>query len=148
MSRTVQFLDESNEIRSQYSDDAYYPFNSPPAPQSFSPTAHSSLSGGQNHAGKGTPPSSVLTPTEGLTVLSLLNSDSPAQSQGSAVSPPFDHQIHSNTSQPHEATFVYQQAPGEPILWPLEHEQEAMLLEHYIDNVALFVSYEHQSINQ
>ena len=39
-------------------------------------------------------------------------------------------------------TFVYQQPPGEPVLWPLEHEQEAMLLQHYIDNVALFVSLE------
>lgn len=37
--------------------------------------------------------------------------------------------------------FVYQQPPGEPILWPLEHEQEAMLLQHYIENIALFVSY-------
>ena len=37
--------------------------------------------------------------------------------------------------------FVYQQPPGEPILWPLEHEQEAMLLQHYIENVALFVSH-------
>jgi hypothetical protein len=26
------------------------------------------------------------------------------------------------------------------VLWPLEHEQEAMLLQHYIENVALFVS--------
>jgi hypothetical protein len=38
------------------------------------------------------------------------------------------------------STFVYQQPPGEPVLWPLEHEQEAMLLQHYIENVALFVS--------
>ncbi|KAF2031633.1 hypothetical protein EK21DRAFT_31974, partial [Setomelanomma holmii] len=36
------------------------------------------------------------------------------------------------------STFVYQQPPGQPILWPLEHEQEAMLLQHYIENVALF----------
>jgi len=38
------------------------------------------------------------------------------------------------------STFVYQQPPGEPVLWPLEHEQEATLLQHYIENVALFVS--------
>lgn len=42
--------------------------------------------------------------------------------------------------QAESSTFVYQQAPGQPILWPLEHEQEAMLLQHYIENVALFVS--------
>lgn len=99
------------------------------------------MSGG-NHTG--TSPTSVITPTEGLTVLSLLNSESPAQSQAPAISPPFDHHVPSNTSQPHEATFVYQQPPGEPILWPLEHEQEAMLLEHYIDNVALFVSHNYR----
>lgn len=94
---------------------------------------------GRNHTG--TPPASIITPTEGLTVLSLLNSESPAQSHAVAISPPFDHHAPSNTPQPHEPrTFVYQQPPGEPILWPLEHEQEAMLLQHYIENVALFVS--------
>lgn len=137
-SLAVQFLDESNEIRSQYSDDAYYPFHSPPAAPGFSPQAHSSISGGTH---TDTPPASVITPTEGLTVLSLLNSDSPAQTHTSGITPPFDHHVQPNTSEPNESrTFVYQQTPGEPILWPLEHEQEAMLLQHYIENVALFVS--------
>lgn len=134
----VQFLDESNEIRSQYSDEAYYPIHSPAAAQDYSPQTHSSFSG-RNHTD--TPPASVIAPADGLTVLSLLNSDSPAQSHTPALSPPFDHLAPSVTSHPDEVrTFVYQQAPGEPILWPLEHEQEAMLLQHYIENVALFVS--------
>jgi len=82
----------------------------------------------------------VVTPTEGLTVLSLLNSESPVQPRVTDVSPPFDHRVQPNTSHPDETlTFVYQQAPREPILWPLEVEQEAMLLQHYIENVALFV---------
>ena len=36
-------------------------------------------------------------------------------------------------------TFIYDQPPGEPVLWPLGSEQEAMLLQHYIEQVALFV---------
>ena len=116
----------------------FYPFHSPPAVQGFSPQTHSSISG-RNHTA--TPPTAVVTPTEGLTVLSLLNSESPAHSHTPATSSPFDHHVLSNTSQLQETrTFVYQQPPGEPILWPLEHEQEAMLLQHYIENVALFVS--------
>lgn len=83
----------------------------------------------------------MVTPTEGLTVLSLLNSESPVQPHVAGVSPPFDHRVQQpNTSHPDETlTFVYQQTPREPILWPLEVEQEAMLLQHYIENVALFV---------
>jgi hypothetical protein len=79
-----------------------------------------------------------------MTVLSLLNSESPVQQQTSA--PPMTHDQQLNTSgyqrddEPGANTFVYQQPPGEPVLWPLEHEQEAMLLQHYIENVALFVS--------
>jgi len=90
-----------------------------------------------------TPNSTLFTPTENLTVLSLLNSESPVQQQ--APAPPALHNHRTNTSayQPHQeegiSTFVYQQPPGEPVLWPLEHEQEAMLLQHYIENVALFV---------
>lgn len=93
------------------------------------------MSGG-NHTN--TPP--LATPTEGLTVLSLLNSESPAPPHVPGVPPPFDHHVQPSTSHPDEAlTFVYQQTPGKPILWPLEVEQEAMLLQHYIENVALFV---------
>ena len=40
-------------------------------------------------------------------------------------------------------TFVYDQPPGEPVLWPLGNEQEAMLLQHYIEQVALFVRLMH-----
>jgi hypothetical protein len=129
----VQFLDESREIRSQYSDPGYYP---------FSPPTSSSLSGA-NQAG--TPPIPHPIPTDGFTVMSLLNTESPATSQPSAVASPLDHPSRNLSPQHHEhlenRTFVHQQPPREPILWPLEHEQEAMLLQHYIENVALFVSW-------
>jgi hypothetical protein len=91
-----------------------------------------------------TPNSTLYTPTEGLTVLSLLNSESPVQQQTSAPSMTPDQPPNTSVYQRHDdvsvSTFVYQQPPGEPVLWPLEHEQEAMLLQHYIENVALFVS--------
>jgi hypothetical protein len=89
-----------------------------------------------------TPPCTLSTPTEGFTVLSLLNSESPnlpslRHASSAPQHGPAQHEAFSgNDANP----FVYQQAPGQPILWPLEHEQEAMLLQHYIDNVALFVS--------
>ncbi|PSN67793.1 hypothetical protein BS50DRAFT_348932 [Corynespora cassiicola Philippines] len=132
------FLDESSEIRSQYAGDAdYYPFSTTPTVQAYSPDAGSSLSIVQQVE---TPPASIISPTEGLTVLSLLNSDSPAQSQHPLSAPPtFDAHVHDSPFTDNENhTFVYQQPPNAPILWPLEHEQEAMLLQHYIDNVALF----------
>jgi hypothetical protein len=75
-------------------------------------------------------------------VLSLLNSESPTLPQ-SHKTPPRSHDSHNrldDVQQTESSTFVYQQPPGQPILWPLEHEQEAMLLQHYIENVALFVS--------
>jgi hypothetical protein len=90
-----------------------------------------------------TPNPTLYTPTEGLTVLSLLNSESPVEQQRSGPLPvTHDHQASINAYQEHQdeapSTFVYQQPPGEPVLWPLEHEQEAMLLQHYIEDVALF----------
>jgi hypothetical protein len=129
----VQFLDESNEIRSQYCDTGYFPFSpSPSAPLN-----------GVNQAS--TPPIPHPLPTEGFTVMSLLNAESPATSQPSIVASPLDHPSCNISPQHHEhhenGTFVHQQPPREPILWPLEHEQEAMLLQHYIENVALFVRY-------
>lgn len=134
----VQFLDESSEIRSQYKEDDYSSLGSPHAASVSSPT--SATGGGRFHQ-SGTPTSVLATPTEGFTVLSLLNAESPV------LTPPPGHSVSHNQSvstEPyHEdgtSTFVYQQPPGEPILWPLEHEQEAMLLQHYIENVALFVS--------
>lgn len=79
---------------------------------------------------------------DGFTVLSLLNAESPVQPQSRAVlpRPQHEHSALDGFQSPEASTFVYQQPPGQPILWPLEHEQEAMLLQHYIENVALFVS--------
>lgn len=136
----VQFLDESPEIRSHYVQDGYSPFSSPSIRYHSPPPASAS-----GHSNALTPNSTIFTPTEGLTVLSLLNSESPVHQQASV--PPVTHDQLSSTSayEHHDDanannTFVYQQPAGEPILWPLEHEQEAMLLQHYIENVALFVS--------
>jgi hypothetical protein len=84
-----------------------------------------------------------VTPTEGFTVLSLLNADSPDQLQPQTV----PHALHEDQNPPDSLPqdvsnpFVYQQPPNAPVLWPLENEREAMLLQHYIDNVALFVRY-------
>lgn len=105
--------------------------------QSFSPDPSSTFSVVNQVE---TPPPSIISPTEGLPVLSLLNSESPTQPQHQ----PFSGLPNPNESpasgQPNEShTFVYQQPPGVPVLWPLEHEQEAMLLQHYLDDVALFV---------
>jgi hypothetical protein len=80
-------------------------------------------------------------PAEGFTVSSLLNSESSGEPQPRNVRPVI-HGDRSHTvplQQDESNTYVYQQPPNEPILWPLEHEQEAMLLQHYIDHVALFV---------
>lgn len=137
---TVQFLDESQEIRSHYASDADYdPFAGPLMAQECSPDPSPSMSGVNDQQ----TPSSVLSPTEGLTVLSLLNSDSPTGSQPSLPAPPLtSYNVPvSPPSQPPtgSGSFVYQRPPGAPVLWPLENEQEAMLLQHYIENVALFV---------
>jgi hypothetical protein len=83
-----------------------------------------------------------VTPTDGFTVLSLLNSESPSQPppHNAPTTSRDNHVPRDEFQQAESSTFVYQQPPGQPILWPLEHEQEAMLLQHYIENVALFVS--------
>ncbi|KAF2121287.1 hypothetical protein BDV96DRAFT_483830 [Lophiotrema nucula] len=124
----VQFLDESRDIRSHYDPSLR---NSPTGQgQSFTPESVPSSISSANQVQ--TPPPSVISPTEGLTVLSLLNSDSPTR--------PF-HAIPTAsglTSHPEPHPFVYEQPPGAPVLWPLENEQEAMLLQHYIEHVALF----------
>jgi len=138
-SSTVQFLDESSEVRSQYTGDTSDPFSSPPAGFDDSPKPGSSKSG-RSRQGVPTPPYTIATPTEGFTVLSLLNSESPSLPP-STHTPSVSHaDLTAQDPFPQNDTsaFVYEQAPGEPVLWPLEHEQEAMLLQHYIDNVALF----------
>jgi hypothetical protein len=135
---TVQFLDESHEIRSQYTDDGSYPINDPVADYDNSPKPGSSRSQNSNT----TPSFTLATPTDGFTVLSLLNSESPGHPPPHSAPPGLqDNHDHLDTfPRTESSTFVYQQPPGQPILWPLDHEQEAMLLQHYIENVALFVS--------
>jgi hypothetical protein len=135
----VEFLDESNEVRSQYTG-SDTPFSSPPSGHQHSPKPGSAKSGRSPHD-EVTPPHTVVTPTDGFTVLSLLNSESPSQSQLRGVPPRSHHDDHAHSGHlqaTESSNFVYQQPPGQPILWPLEHEQEAMLLQHYIENVALF----------
>jgi hypothetical protein len=137
----VQFLDESNEVRSQYTGDNS-PFSSPPSGNHQSPKLGSAKGGRSSH-NEVTPPYTVVTPTDGFTVLSLLNSESPSQPQLLEGPPRSHHDAHDHAHSDHlqatgSSNFVYQQPPGQPILWPLEHEQEAMLLQHYIENVALF----------
>ncbi|KAH7089532.1 hypothetical protein FB567DRAFT_439127 [Paraphoma chrysanthemicola] len=136
---SVQFLDESSEVRSQYTDDGSFPFSSPPSGLANSPQPGSSKSG-RSANDIPTPPFTIATPTDGFTVLSLLNSESPSVPHShSAPSISRDNQFnHDSPPRNDGSTFVYQQPPGQPILWPLEHEQEAMLLQHYIENVALF----------
>ena len=137
----VQFLDESSEVRSQYTDDSSYPFSSPPVGFNNSPKPDSSKSG-RSPSDIPSPSFTIVTPTDGFTVLSLLNSDSPSQptSHHTPSISQDDHARLETFPRTESSTFVYEQAPGQPILWPLEHEQEAMLLQHYIENVALFVS--------
>ncbi|EAT91294.1 hypothetical protein SNOG_01645 [Parastagonospora nodorum SN15] len=136
---TLQFLDESSELRSQYTEHVS-PFNSPLVSYDESSKPGSTKSG-RSPRGVASPPYTAVTPTDGFTVLSLLNSESPSQPQQQRILPRSHHEDHSpldNMQGTESSTFVYQQPPGQPILWPLEHEQEAMLLQHYIDNVALF----------
>ncbi|KAF1918111.1 hypothetical protein BDU57DRAFT_555782 [Ampelomyces quisqualis] len=131
----VQFLDESSQIRSQYTDESPYLCGS----HEHSPKPGSSTSGpSPDHVA--TPPLPVLTPTDALSVPSLLNIDSPGQPPSHGTVPMLQAEDGRLDSFQHaeSITFVYQQPPGQPILWPLEHEQEAMLLQHYIENVALF----------
>ncbi|KAF2854994.1 hypothetical protein T440DRAFT_486026 [Plenodomus tracheiphilus IPT5] len=132
----VQFLDESSEIRSQYMEDGYSLFGSPHARTHSSATPGSV---GNDSHDIATPPAPLVTPTEGFTVLSLLNAESPGLPQSLSRTVSHTHSVGSDSyPQTGASTFVYQQPPGAPILWPLEHEQEAMLLQHYIENVALF----------
>ncbi|KAF2016400.1 hypothetical protein BU24DRAFT_433422 [Aaosphaeria arxii CBS 175.79] len=139
----LQFLDESQEIRAQYDSD-FSPFdNDPPAPPSNPSSRHGSSITPSAINQVETPPPSIISPTEGLTVLSLLNSESPGQTHHSFSTPPAlqvleAHRPPSPRAHHEQNTFVHQQPAGLPIFWPLEHEQEAMLLGHYIDNVALF----------
>ncbi|KAF2660790.1 hypothetical protein K491DRAFT_588286 [Lophiostoma macrostomum CBS 122681] len=130
----VQFLDESHEVRAQYDAD-YAPAANTPTAQSFSPNPSSAFSIVNQVE---TPPPSTISPTDGFTVLSLLNSDSPGQPLHQPFATPQGpfEPLESNDIQQH--AFVYQQPPGAPVLWPLEHEQEATLLQHYLDYVALF----------
>lgn len=140
---TVQFLDESSEIRSHYKDDSCLPRSSPRS----SPYPTATPDPLRNHVCESAAPAAVLVaPTEGFTVLSLLNDDPPALQQSPSRTAAHNHPRSTDSyNQPALSTFVYQQPPGEPILWPLEHEQEAMLLQHYIENVALFVSSLHSA---
>ena len=84
----------------------------------------------------------MISPPEGLSVLSLLNSESPNQVHSHSAPPPSTS--YSLPVTPHapcldgSANLSYQPPPGARVLWPLESEQEAMLLQHYIENIALF----------
>lgn len=132
----VQFLDESSEIRSYYKDDRYLPFrsvhDSPCSPVLPAPINNELCE-------RGPPAAALVAPTEGFTVLSLLNADSPRLGRSSSRTALHNLPVSTDSyNQPGPSTFVHQQPPGAPILWPLEHEQEAMLLQHYIENVALF----------
>lgn len=84
----------------------------------------------------------MTSPAEALSVLSLLNSEPSAHLHAYSapppstpfslpVSPPVPHLSASNS-------FIYSPSPGPRLLWPLESEQEAMLLRHYVENIALF----------
>ena len=79
---------------------------------------------------------------EGLSVLSLLNSEPAAQLHTYSTSPlPTSYSLPATPRVPDTnglGNFSYQPPPGSKVLWPLESEQEAMLLQHYIENIALF----------
>jgi hypothetical protein len=142
ISLAVQFFDESYEIRSQYEGTvAHDPSPSPSVAQN--PSAHDSPSSSGRIAENTL--SSIISYPEGLTVLSLLNSESPRGSQTPTSGPPptsFGHPVPAiPQGSDGTVTFVYDQPPGEPVLWPLGSEQEAMLLQHYIEQVALFVGF-------
>jgi hypothetical protein len=146
----VQFLDESQEVQSHYTnnDTVHEPMGSrsTSVTPDCSPGGPSlSLKGIDNHH----TPVSTIHPTEALTVLSLLNVESPIETTGyhSSVSIIAQSSLPVPIEPDISNTFVYQQPPGAPVLWPLEHEQEAMLLQHYIDNVALFVRLPRHSID-
>jgi hypothetical protein len=120
---------------------AHDPSLSPSVAQNHS-TQNSPSTSGQNTRNN---PFSLINPPDGLTVLSLLNSESPSDPQPAFSAPPPTSsalivppipQVSNGT-----VTFVYDQPPGEPVLWPLGNEQEAMLLQHYIEHVALFVCF-------
>ncbi|KAL5121490.1 hypothetical protein ACEQ8H_000562 [Pleosporales sp. CAS-2024a] len=135
----IQFFDESSDVRSQYTENES-PYSSPPLAHDNSPKP-SSTRNRKSPQHVASPPYTVVIPTDGFTVLSLLNSESPTQPQLSQPPPSLHHdndQPLGHLHQTESSTFVFQQPPGQPILWPLEHEQEAMLLQHYIENVALF----------
>ncbi|KAF2198195.1 hypothetical protein GQ43DRAFT_443574 [Delitschia confertaspora ATCC 74209] len=129
----IQFLDESQDIRASY-DSSFSPSSHTLSPQDFS----SSGSGLQTSL------TSLIGPTEGLTVISLLNSDSPPDHYAQAPAAPTYYgppgpplEYHSSIPPSVQSTpHSHQHAPQ--ALWPLESEQEAMLLRHYVDNVALF----------
>ncbi|KAH9867616.1 hypothetical protein IAQ61_008210 [Plenodomus lingam] len=132
----IQFLDESTEIRSQYTEEGQSPFGSSHTGSYSSATPGSITNDARD---SGTPSAPLLTPTEGFTVLSLLNAESAGLPPSWNRMASHNHSLSLDTYSPEEpSTFVHQQPPGAPILWPLEHEQEAMLLQHYIENVALF----------
>ncbi|KAF2878208.1 hypothetical protein BDV95DRAFT_613821 [Massariosphaeria phaeospora] len=134
----IQFLDESTEVRSQYAGETEHIYTG----SSTQDCPQNSSSSKKESNQVEIPPVPIISPTtEGFTVLSLLNSESPIERQ---QHPPYPLASH-NTSLPQSSfstselnRYVYQQPPGAPVLWPLEHEQEAMLLQHYVTNVAPF----------
>jgi hypothetical protein len=134
--RIVQFLDESQDIRSQYDSD-YSPLEATPAEPGFSPGPVETYTIVDNEP---VSRAAIITPTEGISVLSMLNSDSPTEPHFPHFPVPSLSDGSTSVSQPDGAqNFVYQQPPNAPVLWPLANEQEAMLLQHYIHHVALFV---------
>lgn len=105
-----------------------------------------------------TSPSSLIGPTEGLSVGSLLNfepvtrypsTSAPSSSYGQNTPPNVYRQAHQNVYGPQQAALPYQGAlPQQGAQskeenrhqWPLKQELEAELLRHYVDKVSLFVS--------
>ncbi|KAF2730543.1 hypothetical protein EJ04DRAFT_515198 [Polyplosphaeria fusca] len=133
--RAVQFLDQSEEIRSHYDSDISR-FESTPTGPDLSPDPITTYTGVENVH---TPSSSVMSPTEGVTVLSALNSYFPTHSHiGRFPDPTFSQRPNPLVRPSDTQHLVYQQPPNTPVLWPLENEQEAMLLQHYIHHIALF----------
>ncbi|KAF2179015.1 hypothetical protein K469DRAFT_320908 [Zopfia rhizophila CBS 207.26] len=133
----IQFLDESQEIRAHYDSD-FSPFGNTPPGAGFPTPNHISSTFSEVNQVE-TPPQSIISPTEGLTVLSLLNSESPTESPHHLSSAPptsYGPAIPPTPNQSDGLNSVYQ--PFVSVLWPLQNEQEAMLLRHYIDDVALF----------
>ncbi|PVH98714.1 hypothetical protein DM02DRAFT_729682 [Periconia macrospinosa] len=132
----IRFHDESREIRSQYAEEEVARQAGDGISQDISPVRNTVQADGRN------PPTPVNNSTEVLPVLSLLNSESPPRDESALTAHP-PTPSHLQAPSPRNDlndtnTFVYQQPPGVPVLWPLDHEQEAMLLQHYIEEVALF----------